>query len=142
MVKRLSAHAADLRGLNRMTVDGIAGVVDIVEAMHHRIASVPGFASRANAGRTTGITRLVYRSIHGVVGLVGHGLDRVLARLAPLAGEGSTWPGRETLLAALNGVLGDYLAATGNPLAIRMSLRRGGVALPLERDALAAAIPQ
>jgi pimeloyl-ACP methyl ester carboxylesterase len=46
------------------------------------------------------------------------------------------------LLAALNGVLGDYLAASNNPLAIAARLRRGGIALPGERAPLAAAIPQ
>ena len=37
--------------------------------------------------------------------------------------------------------LGDYLAATGNPLAIAMRLRRDGKALELTREGLAAAIP-
>ena len=142
MVKKLRVHAADLRGANQLTIAGIAGVVDLVEAMHHNIAVIPRIVARPQRDRTTGITRLVYRSIHGVVRLVGHGLDSLLARLMPLLGERSTWPGREALLAALNGVLGDYLAASNNPLAITMHLRRGGVALPLERQPLAAAIPQ
>ena len=142
MSKKLKGHAADLRGVNRLTVAGIAGVVDVVEAMHQHIASVPGILAKPKRDRTTGITRLVYRSIHGVIGLVGHGLDRLLAQFEPLLGERSTWPGRETLLAALNGVLGDYLAASNNPLAIAMHLRRGGIALPLEREPLATAIPQ
>jgi pimeloyl-ACP methyl ester carboxylesterase len=142
MVKKRQVHAADLRGANRLTIAGIAGVVDLVEAMHHNIAIVPRMIAGSNEDRTTGITRLVYRSIHGVVGLVGHGLDSLLARLMPLLGERSTWPGREALLAALNGVLGDYLEASNNPLAITMCLRRGGIALPGEREPLAAAIPQ
>jgi pimeloyl-ACP methyl ester carboxylesterase len=142
MVKRHRVGAADLRGLNRLTIDGIAGIVDLVEAMHYNIASVPGILAKPKRGRTTGITSLVYRSIRGVIGLVGHGLDKLLARLEPLLGERSTWPGREALLAALNGVLGDYLAASNNPLAITMGLRRGGIALPGERAPLAAAIPQ
>ena len=45
-------------------------------------------------------------------------------------------------MAALNGVLGDYLVASENPLAIPMSLRRYGRSLALETQALAAAIPQ
>jgi pimeloyl-ACP methyl ester carboxylesterase len=50
---------------------------------------------------------------------------------------------REALVAALNGVLGDHLAATGNPLAITMALRREGRTLPLDdRAALAAALPE
>jgi pimeloyl-ACP methyl ester carboxylesterase len=142
MVKKLRIHAADLRGVSRLTIDGIAGVVDLVEAMHYNIASVPGILAKPKRDRTTGITRLVYRSIRGVIGLVGHGLDRLLARLEPLLGERSTWPGREALLAALNGVLGDYLAASNNPLAITMRLRRGGIPLPNERQPLAAVIPQ
>jgi hypothetical protein len=39
----------------------------------------------------------------------------LLSRLEPLLGERSKWRGRETLLAVLNGVLGDYLAASNNP---------------------------
>jgi pimeloyl-ACP methyl ester carboxylesterase len=66
----------------------------------------------------------------------------LLARLEPMLGERATGSRREALLAALNGVLGDYLAASHNPLAIAMRLRRGRIALPIERQPLAAAIPQ
>ena len=72
---------------------------------------------------------------------MGEGLDVLLARLAPLLGAQSAWPGRAPLLAALNGVVGDHLVASDNPLAITMALRRNGEALPRERAALAAAIP-
>ena len=44
---------------------------------------------------------------------------------------------REHWLATLNGVLGDHLAASANPLAIPMSLRLGGEALVLQPAALA-----
>jgi hypothetical protein len=142
MVWKVRVHASDLRGVNRLTIAGIAGVVDLVEAMHHNIASIPRLVAEPKRDRTVGITRLVYRSIHGVLGLVEHGLDKLLAGLTPLLGERSTWPGREPLRAALNGVLGDYLKASNNPLAITMCLRRRGLALPDEREALAAAIPQ
>ncbi len=135
MVRKQSVHTADLRGVNRLTIAGIVGVVDMVEAMHQQIASLPGLIAGPRRDRTTGITRLVYRSIHGVIGLVGYGLDTLLAQFEPLLGERSHWPGRHTLLAALNGLLGDYLAASNNPLAITMHLRRGGVALPVERGA-------
>jgi pimeloyl-ACP methyl ester carboxylesterase len=124
-----------------LAVAGISGVVDLVEAMHHHIAIIPRILAKPERDRTTGITRLVYRSIRGVVKLVGDGLDALLERLAPLLDERGTWPGRESLLAALNGVLGDYLEASSNPLAITPSLRRNGIALPRKRASLAAAIP-
>ena len=90
MAKRPRVGAADLRGLNRLTIDGIAGIVDVVEAMHYNLASVSGILAKPKRGRTTGISGLVYRSIRGVVGLFGQGLDKLLARLEPLLGERST----------------------------------------------------
>ena len=44
--------------------------------------------------------------------------------------------------AVLNGILGDYLASTGNPLAIPIELRVGGRPLPLERAPLKKALPR
>jgi pimeloyl-ACP methyl ester carboxylesterase len=137
----LRALPSDLRGISRITIDAIAGVVNLVEAMHLNIASTPWILGAAKQGRTTGITGLVYRSIRGVVGVVGYSLDRLLGQLVPQLGEGSAWPGREALLAALNGVLGDYLEATGNPLATRMCARRGGKPLELVSTSLATGVP-
>ena len=141
MDRKVRGHTSDLRGVNRLTIAGIAGIVEVVEAMHHSIASVPVMLGKPKRGRTSGLTRLVYRAINGLIGFVGQGLDTLLAGLGPFLGERSTWPGREALLAALNGVLGDYLAASNNPLAIPMRLRRCGLPLPIEGEGLAAAIP-
>jgi pimeloyl-ACP methyl ester carboxylesterase len=69
------------------------------------------------------LTRIVYGSIKGVTGLVGAGLDRAIAELAPVLGESERGPEHEAVVAALNGVLGDYLDASGNPLAIEMQLK-------------------
>jgi len=88
-----------------------------------------------------GITGLVYRSIHLMTGIVGGSLDGALRQLEPLVPPGATWPGREAFLAALNGVLGDAMAARDNPLTLAMDLRHGGRTLELERQALAEAMP-
>ncbi|MBK9090642.1 MAG: alpha/beta hydrolase [Holophagales bacterium] len=53
-------------------------------------------------------------------------MEASLAKLAPLLDEAQTPPARDAILAALNGVLGDYLEESGNPLAIPMHLRRNG----------------
>ena len=142
MTKPSHLHSSDLRGFARLAVDATAGLVDLVEAMHHTIARRAGASGTQTPGRTRGITGLVYKSVRGVTRLVGGGLDAILGQLTPALTGRTSSPGREAVLAALNGVLGDYLAATGNPLAIPMSLRRDGKALVLETQALAAAIPQ
>lgn len=133
---------SELREIGRLAVDAVEGVTDLVEDMHHNISRVPGIFGAPARGRTRGITGLVYRSIRAVTGLVGSSLDGLLARIEPLFGAGITWPGREPFLAALNGVLGEALAAAGSPLAIEMRLRRNGSCLELDAQGLAAAIPR
>jgi hypothetical protein len=141
-----ASHARALRGAARLATDATTGLTDLVEAVHARIASVPGLPGPADE-RTRGIAGLVYKTVRGVTRAVGGSVDTVLAALAPAlspqAGEraGLPSPEREAVLAALNGVLGDHLAKTANPLAIRMAFRRGGRALPMQREALAAALP-
>jgi len=121
---------SDLRGTARLAVDGVKGVTGIVEAMHSRIARVPPPLGRLQDAPTTGITGLVYRSIHGTTALVGKALDAALAgveaMLPPSAQElpqGDIAAGRDAAVAALNGVMGDHLERTGNPLAVKMALQ-------------------
>ncbi len=126
-----------LRGMSRLAFDAIAGLIAMVETMHGNIAShFSPFAPRAD-GKTRGITGLVYRSIRGVTHLSGNGVDAALALLDPILTDEHPTPGREAARAALNGVLGDHLAETANPLAIPMRLRRDGQPLQLDRDSLA-----
>ena len=134
--------ASDLRGVGRLAIDGVTGLTDVVEAMHATIAQRPTVFGRPASVRTRGLTRLVYCSVRGITRVAGQGVDLSLAGLAPLLGARGFSPQREAMVAALNGVLGDHLEASGNPLAIRMQLRRDGVALPLRRRPLAARIPQ
>lgn len=126
MTKTPEAEADALRGISRLLVDAVVGLADVVEDMHSTIANgAPVIGSRP-AARTAGITGLVYRSVRGVAGTVGVALDAALSRLTPLLGEASPSPRREAMRAALNGVLGDYLCATNNPLAIPMQWRVQG----------------
>lgn len=142
MTNKIRSHTSDLRGLSQLGIDAITGLTGLVEALHHNIARVPGILGTPVSGPTRGITGLVYRSIRGVTRLVGGGLDVVLGQLVPLFGERISLPGREAVLAALNGVVGDHLADTRNPLAIPMRLRRDGQPLEPEKQALAAALPR
>ncbi len=142
MPEKTHVHPSDVRGLSRLVVDATLGLTDLVEVMHHNIALAPGILGTATEAPTKGITGLVYGSIRGVTRLVGGGIDAILAGLIPLLGERRSSPEREALLAALNGVLGDYLAASDNPLTISMRLRRDGQPLELAGQELATAIPQ
>jgi hypothetical protein len=125
-------QVADVRGLARLGFDAALGITDLVEQVHHTIASGAGILGRSPSGRTQGITGFVYRRVRGTMRLVGRGLDVTLGAAAqwPVAGDPS--PGREAMLSVINGLWGDHLAATGNPLAIPSALRVAGRALVLE----------
>ena len=139
----MKPRASDVLGLGRLAVQATLGVTDVVEGMHHAVVRAPRLFGAPQPARTRGITGLVYRGVRGVTRLVGGGTDAVLARLVAGAGEArESSPQREALLAVLNGVVGDHLAASGNPLAIPMRLRRDGRPLELDARALAGAIPQ
>ncbi len=132
-------QAADLRGAAQLTTDAVEGLASLVEAMHARIASLPGVPVAPDE-RTTGITGLVYKSVRGVTRIVGGSVDGLLGWLGPTlsaAGVGSLPQAeREAVIAALNGVIGDHLAATDNPLAITMAFRHLGKPLVLDRFAM------
>jgi pimeloyl-ACP methyl ester carboxylesterase len=136
------SHVEDLRGASRLAIEATRGITDLVEAVHHKFASGPDLLGRPLEAPVRAISGLVYGSVRRVTNLVGASIDFALAHLAPLLGESAPGPEREAVLAALNGVLGDYLQMTGSPLAIQMRLRRGGQALELEKQALRAALPE
>jgi pimeloyl-ACP methyl ester carboxylesterase len=119
-------HLSDLRGAARMALDAGAGITDIVERMHRTIQVLPLPLGRGPVDTTRGITGFVYRSVRGSMRLIGRGLDAGLAPAMALLPHGESTPARDAFLAAVNGVYGDYLERTGNPLAIEMNLRRHG----------------
>jgi pimeloyl-ACP methyl ester carboxylesterase len=141
MTKNERSHIDDLRGASRLAVEATRAVTALVEKMHVTIASGPSILGQPLAGPARLATGAVYASIKGITQLVGTSLDGALAQLAPIFKASAPGPQREALLAVVNGVLGDYLQETANPLAIDMHLRHAGLAVDLEPAALRAALP-
>ena len=125
----------DLRGAARLAVDATIGITDLVEKMHHTIqlGHLPLGASRADV--TGGLTGLIYRSIRGTTRIVGRGLDMGLAPVAAMLPEGESTAARDAWVSAINGVYGDHLVRTENPLAIEMSFRRDSALVDPQRPA-------
>ncbi len=103
-------HGDDLRGVASALVTGTTNVTGVVQQMHHAFGAFPV------------VTDLVYRAVQGVTGLVGEGVDAAVAALSPVLGGSAPGLEREAVVAAINGVVGDHLEATNNPLAIRTAL--------------------
>lgn len=125
-------HGADLHGLSRLGLTAVEQVIDMVESLHARLVR----------DITGGITGFAYRQVRATTALVARWVDERLAPAPDVLPAARSSAEREAVLAALNGVVGDFLASSGNALAISMRLRRAGQPLELERSALAAAIPE
>lgn len=135
MTRPASAHLSleEIRGIARLATDATVGVTGIAEGVHQSVWSVFGRPGGRTPGRARGITGLVYSSVRGVSSIVGKGVDLVLGGLQSLveseADSQRVSRRRESILAVLNGVIGDHLVATDNPLATPMSLRYRGAEL-------------
>jgi pimeloyl-ACP methyl ester carboxylesterase len=128
-------RASDMRAVAQLATQATLGVATIVEGVHQAVLQTMG-ASGTGKGKTRGITGLVYRAVQGVTEVVGQGVEAALEQLEPmlesLVDAPPETPEREAVLAALNGVMGDTLAAADNPLATAMTLRYQGQALHLQ----------
>ena len=111
------------RGIANLVVTATKGVTAVVEEMHRTIAGGPATSGRPLSRPVNALVPLFYGPVHRVTSLVGTGIDLVLSQLGTLLGESIPGADRDAVVSALNGVLGDYLEQTKNPLAIRMGLR-------------------
>ncbi|MBP9114066.1 MAG: alpha/beta hydrolase [Polyangiaceae bacterium] len=134
-------HADDLRSVSKLAVEATLGVTGVVKAMHQTIAGGPPVLGAPFARFAGVIAGVVYEPILSVTKAVGDVIDGALRQLDPVLGESEPGPQRDALVAALNGVLGDHLSKTENPLAIPMTLRSDGQAIPRDAEALRALLP-
>jgi pimeloyl-ACP methyl ester carboxylesterase len=125
---------SDLRAISQLATQATRGVASMTEGVHHAVLRSMGAPDNQQA-QTGGIAGFVYRTVHGVTELVGKGLQTAFTKLEPLletlVDQPPETPEREAVLAALNGVMGDQLVQTHNPLATPMTLRYQGRALNL-----------
>jgi len=120
----------DLRAAALLATQATQAITTVTEGVHQAVRRTLGASASTAPSQTTGLTGLIYRSVQGVTSVVGQGVVRALSQLEPWL-PGSSAPlddatqsaERLAMLAALNGVMGDRLAASANPLALAMTLR-------------------
>ncbi len=129
-----------LRGVTRVVLGAIIEMTNVVESMHQSVVTMGGLLGDADRRRTSGLTGKVYGSIRGVVSLLEKGTAADFLSSAADEEIDETTPGGEAWIAALNGVVGDYLDETDNSLAIRMGLRHDGQAIALDDQSFREAV--
>jgi pimeloyl-ACP methyl ester carboxylesterase len=121
--------------------DSVQGITTVVERMHAEIARTalpwPGSRERAHGLIAAG----VYQAIRGVNHGLRESIDWSLRQLPASTHEDGATAAEVRAIAALNGVCGDHLEATSNPLATPMQLRTPEQRLSLDEAALHTALP-
>lgn len=113
-----------LHGSANLLFDATDAVTHIVEGMYRNIVATSWPLGPAPEGPAPGIAGLVHHSIRQINGATRGLANWVLDSASPRLDR--AWPPgphREAIIAALNGVCGDHLHHSGNPLAIPMKLR-------------------
>ena len=109
-----------------MAFDAAETTAEIVEKMHRIIQLRPGPLGSPAIDRPSGITGFVYRCVRGGIRVAGQVVDASLAAVTAKLPEKEASPARDAYRSVANGVCGDYLFRTGNPLAIDMTLLHRG----------------
>jgi pimeloyl-ACP methyl ester carboxylesterase len=110
-----------VRGLIKLAINATKGTTNLVENMHSTIELGHKPLGESRSSTTSGITGLVYKSIRGGSRLVGTSLDYALQAVLPFLEENiEPSKTRDSFLSVINGVYGDKLEATENPLALDM----------------------
>ncbi len=140
----MSTPIQTIQGTALLAFDSVEAITNSVQKMHDNIAKGP-LAWLPGGHRPAGAHGLiaggVYAAIRGVNSALRTGVDQTFRLLPGTTVVGHSSTAEVSMVAALNGVLGDHLEATGNPLAIPMTMMTNGAPLPLEPGALADTLP-
>ncbi len=121
------SQADFLEGLSQLATSSVSGVAELVQEIHREIfLQYFSLTTRqANFIWDNGITKRVYNLSQRVMQQYGKGLAislRGLNRYFPVLHEKPLTPLMHFIANALNGVLGDYMLQSHNPLALPMVL--------------------
>jgi pimeloyl-ACP methyl ester carboxylesterase len=134
-----------IQGGTRLLFDSVEGITNTVERMHESIARTPMLLMPPAARPTRAhglIATGVYKVIRGINGGLRDGVEKSFTLLPEELRDAGDSSAQTRAVAALNGVFGDHLEATGNSLATPMTLRTMQQPLELNPAALQAALPQ
>ena len=134
MAKQTKINISDIRGITKIITDSTVNVTDLVEDIQTQIVHPPLLKSTPVQHLVSNVSGVVYNLVRFFTKLIGGGLEKSLGALNPDLNIGISVGEKETIVAILNGVVGDYLQENKNPLAIPMALRQDGEAIDFDKS--------
>ena len=109
MPKQTKISIADIRGITKIITEATVNVTDLVEEVQTQVVHPPLLKSTPVQHLISRVSGFVYNTVRFFTKLIGGGLDKSLGTLNPNLNIGISVGEKETVLAVLNGVVGDYL---------------------------------
>lgn len=134
MSKKSRINLSELRGLTSLVTDATVSVTDLAEDLNRRIIYGASFPPNPIQHLISGIAGLAYSNVRFGTKLIGGGIEKTLSFINLGDNIGLPFKKKETIQAIINGVVGDYLQETDNPLEIPMQLRIDGETLSFEEE--------
>lgn len=141
----MNTNIQSVQGTAQLASDAVVGITNTVERMHETFARHPlpwSSKSSTPTGAHGAIASGVYSAIRGVNQVLRKGIERSLAHIPETPGVARRSSAQIKAAAALNGVFGDHLEATDNPLATHMCLMTPGHVLNLNSEVPATSVPR
>jgi pimeloyl-ACP methyl ester carboxylesterase len=139
-------RSAEVMAIGELAGRTLAGAGTMVRDLHMAVAE-RAFTAAGPGGAPAravhdGVADAVYGGVRTALEALPRGAGSAFARSASHDAPALAQSSRGSLaLAALNAYVGDALAASDSELALAMTLRHRGADVPLDRDALARALP-
>jgi len=133
MLDKRSA-SSDLQGIIKLLTDATISTIDLAEALHKQVAN-PSFLPSTRAQKLiTKVAGVAFKNSKWSTNFFGKSIEKLLGQLGFLLGEFKVTHERETVRSILNGVIGDYLETSDNPLQITMQFRSEGKTVNLTKS--------
>lgn len=141
-MKNNKKKESDLQGVTRLVTDATIGITEVVQAMHNRIVHPPFLPSTPIQHLITNIANITYKNIKWTTKFIGNNTDKALGIFVAANKNAKTTDKNEALRAVLNGVIGDHLEKTDNPLKINMQFRFQGKVISLDKKSILKTYPK
>ena len=132
---------SELQGITHLITDATIGVTDLVEKMHKQVVHPPFLPSTPIQNLITNIAGITFKSVKWSAKIIGASISKILELLTPVIGNIKSSDAKEKTLSILNGVVGDYLVETENPLAIKMQFRYQSKVLQIDKKSVQESYP-
>jgi pimeloyl-ACP methyl ester carboxylesterase len=129
MPKKNHFNIKELRDLARLLGEATEHITDLVEDVNKSVVHQPFIPKTPVQSIISGIMGFTFERIRQVNKLVHKGIDKVFEQFNQEASLKISMGNKSNILAALNGILGDYLVAKNNALAVPMQIKKTESAL-------------